>query len=425
MAKGNPFMGTVNGRIGDNVLYVSKGEQNIIKYQKNVTNPQSNGQMYQRARFSNAGRFFTRGRKAFFKFAFENKKGSQSDFNAFMRANINRSVLISKSALQIEGYPAIGKFIMSQGSLAAVRCRIVNDYWQAHFGLEAQDPMPQSVGDLSKLLIATNNYEQGDILTFVFLNTNGSDILPQVKPQGDYSTDWMIKQFRVNVADQTLLSSYEMRAVSRQWDGTNYMTLTDLEDSQLLTSAYGGFVCVHSRNTAQGLRVSTQELAVGESMQDAIDLAMMDDYIYQVIEDWRETDQVQVAPQAVLKGSLSWEPAISGNLELVAVPSSQFALDKGFFQMVGSLEDSSTYLVGYIRGENIKSDDFASKDLAERSASEVYFEDVTSGEFAGCVSINIATDSLEAGRYSWAVTRMVNGYDAPVAAILAQYEPEP
>lgn len=425
MAKGNPFMGTMNGRIGDNVLYVSKGEQNIIKYQKNVTNPQSNGQMYQRARFSNAGRFFTRGRKAFFKFAFENKKGSQSDFNAFMRANINRSVLISKSALQLEGYPAIGKFIMSQGSLAVVNCRIVNDYWQAHFGIEGSGVMPNSVGGLSKLLVDTGNYQQGDILTFVFLNTSGSGILPQVKPQGNFSTDWTIKQFRLNVADQTLLSNYEMRATSRSWDGKNYITLTDLADSQLLTSAYGGFVCVHSRNTAQGLRVSTQELSVGESMQDAIDMAMMDDYIYQVIEDWRETDQVQIAPTAMLKGSLSWEPAIAGELELIAVPNSNWTLDKGFFQMVGSLEDSSTYLVGYIRGKNIKSDDFFSKDLAERSASEMYFNDITEGEFAGCVSINIATDSLEAGRYSWAVLRMVNGYEAPVAAVLAQYEPQP
>lgn len=425
MAKGNPFMGTVNGRIGDNVLYVSKGEQNIIKYQKNVTNPQSNGQMYQRARFSNAGRFFTRGRKAFFKFAFENKKGSQSDFNAFMRANINRSVLVSKSALQLEGYPAIGKFIMSQGSLAAVSCRIVNDYWQAHFGIEAQDPMPQSVGDLSKLLIATNNYEQGDILTFVFLNTSGSGLLPQVKPQGNYSTDWTIKQFRVNIADQTPLSNYEMRAASRSWDGKNYMTLTDLEDSQLLISAYGGFVCVHSRNTAQGLRVSTQELAVGESMQDAIDIAMTDEYVYQVIEDWRETDQVQVAPDAMLKGSISWQPSQVEDIELIAIPASQFALENGFFKMVGNLEESSTYLIGYMRGNNIKSDDFYSMDLDPRSASEVYFEDVTSGEYAGCVSIKLGTDSIEAGRYSWVVMRTGTGSSEPVAGIKAQYEPEP
>lgn len=423
MAKGNPFMGTINGRIGDNVLYVSKGEQNIIKYQKNVTNPQSNGQMYQRARFSNAGRFFTRGRKAFFKFAFESKKGSQSDFNAFMRANINRSVLISKSALQIKGYPAIGKFIMSQGSLAAVSCRIVNDYWQAHFNIEAQDPMPKSVGDLSKLLIATNNYEQGDILTFVFLNTSGSGLLPQVKPQGSFSTEWAVKQFRVNIADQTPLSNYAMRAASRSWDGKNYMTLTDLEDSQLLTSAYGGFVCVHSRNTTQGLRVSTQELSVGESMQDAIDVAMTDEYVYQVIEDWRETDQVQVAPDAMLKGSISWQPSQVGDIELIAVPNSNWTLENNFFKLLGGLEDSRTYIIGYMRGNNIKSDDFYSIDLAERSASEVYFEDVTSGEYAGCVSINLATDSLEAGRYSWVVMRTGTGSGEPVAGIKAEYDP--
>lgn len=406
-------MGTIKGRIGDNVLYVSKGEQNIIKYQKNVTNPRSNGQMYQRARFSNAGRFFTRGRKAFFKFAFENKKGSQSDFNAFMKANINRSVLISKSALQIEGYPAIGKFIMCQGSLSAVSNRVVNDYWQASFGIPAQSTNPTTVGELSQLLINTNTYEQGDILTFVFLNTSSAGYIPAVKPQGNYSTDWTIKQFRINIADSTLLADFGMRAASRSWENRQLMTLTDLEDEQMLTSAYGGFVCVHSRNTAGALKVSTQELAVGESMQDAIDVAMGDDYIAQVIEDWKSTDVVQVAPDAVLKGSISFAKTKVEDVTLVSDTSSVFVLDGTNFVASEDVEEGESGSVGYIEGQGITEGQFQAALISGEADSEITFNQDGDNR----VQIVYEAHGYKKQRSSFRILMRYNGVDVPIANV--------
>lgn len=421
MAKGNPFMGTIKGRIGDNVLYVSKGEQNIIKYQKNVTNPRSNGQMYQRARFSNAGRFFTRGRKAFFKFAFENKKGAQSDFNAFMAANINRTCLISKSALQVEGYPAIGKFIMCQGSLASVTNRVVNDYWQAHFGIPAQSVNPTTIGELSQLLINTNSYQQGDILTFVFLNTSSSGLIPEVHPQGNYSTDWTIKQFRVNVADSSTLESYEMRATTRVWDGRSLMTLTDLADSQMLNSAYGGFVCVHSRNTAGNLKVSTQELAVGASMQEAIDIAMTDEYIQQVIEDWKSTDQVQIAPDAVLKGSLSYQKSLYPSITLMANPDAPYLLRGAYFYGTEPMSIDSNIIVGYLHGDNLTDTMFNSFKLSGDGDADLEFERITSGEHAGDIAIRLVTERLIDGRYSFRIRMIYGSLDVPVAGVVAYF----
>lgn len=319
MAKGNPFMGTLRGKVGDNIMYVSGGQQNVIKYQSRISNPRSAGQMYQRARFSNAGRFFTRGRQALFKFAFEGKKPGVSDFNAFMQANINRSVLISKSALAVEGYPAIGDFIMSKGSLPSLPCRVVNDYWQVAFGIEASSPYPTTVGALSKLLIESGSFEYDDILTFVWICTFTSGTLPSVKPSFDSTTDWTIKQFRVNPNDLTPLSDYEMRAGSRSWSGRNLLTLIDLQDSQLLSSDDSGFVCIHSRNTRSGLKVSTQVLALGSGIVDALQICRSDSYIASVIEDWQATQQVDIAPAALLKGSLSWVRQSGANVDYTDV----------------------------------------------------------------------------------------------------------
>lgn len=427
MAKGNPFMGTINGRIGDNVLYVSKGEQNIIKYQKNISNPRSNGQMYQRARFSNAGRFFTRGRKAFFKFAFEGKKSSQSDFNAFMKANINRSVLISKSALKVDGYPAIGSFIMCQGSLASVTNRVVNDYWQAHFGIPAQSSNPTTIGQLSQLLIETGSYLQGDILTFVFIITSGNGYVPSVKPSGNYYTNWQIKQFRVNVADSTPLEDYEMRAVTRNWNGTNLLTLTDLSDSQILATSMSGFCCVHSRNTTSGLKVSTQTLALAEGIQEAYGYCMTDEYIQQVIEDWKETDEVRVAPSALLKGAISYSPTAIEGITLSSNPDSPFTLNGAYFNAVSGLEDGEDYVVGYIEaasdGSPLEAGRFSAESIKNNNFANITFTQVNDYK----VAINLHAAGEDGEVDAWRILMRYNGGDRPISNVtyfIGEIEPE-
>lgn len=413
MAKGNIFMGTLKGRIGDQVLYVSKGEQNVIKYQKHVANPQTNGQMYQRARFSNAGRFFTRGRQAFFKFAFEGKKKGTSDFNAFMKANINRSVLISKSALQVAGYPAIGKFIMSQGSLPALSNRIVNDYWQASFGIPAQSGSITTVGELSSVLIASNMFQQGDILTFVWLNTTSSDYLPAVKPQGNYYTDWVVKQFRVNVGDTTPLADYEMRAVSRNWNGINLLTLTDLEDSQMLSSAYGGFVAVHSRNVSGGLKVSTQELTIGDSMQDAYDYCQQDEYIQQVLEDWKSTDTVNVVPDAILKGSVSFQRSTQFGYTIKQAEGSDFKLSGVNLVATEPLDYGQSYVAGIISGTDISVDNCRYELISGSGNATVTFRQVDSNNIE--IVVNTPTEGNE--RYSFTIIMRYGNLFRPVTSV--------
>lgn len=413
-------MGTINGRIGDNVLYVSKGEQNIIKYQKNISNPRSNGQMYQRARFSNAGRFFTRGRKAFFKFAFEGKKSSQSDFNAFMKANINRSVLISKSALQIDGYPAIGSFVMCQGSLASVTNRVVNDYWQAHFGIPAQPTNPTTIGQLSQLLINTGSYLQGDILTFVYIITSGSGYVPSVKPSGNYYTNWEVKQFRVNVADSTPLEDYEMRATTRNWNGANLLTLTDLSDSQILATSMSGFCCVHSRNTSSGLKVSTQTLALAEGIQEAYDYCMTDEYIQQVIEDWKETDEVRVAPSAMLKGALSYSPTAIEGVTLVANPEVPFSLNAATFENTEQLDYNDNYIIGFIEGEGVRTQDLTLHSVAGGDQTQITFMQDDDNR----VAIYLEFSAEETERTSLRIVLTRNGQDIPIANVIINIDAE-
>lgn len=414
MAKGNMLNGTVKGRIGNAVYYVKQGEQNIVKYNKDVANPRTGRQMYQRARFSNAGRFFTRGRQNYFKFAFEGKKSSQNDFNAFMAYNINRSVLISRSALQLEGYPAIGKFIMSQGSLQPVQCRVVNDYWQAAFGVVMPEGSITTIGQLSRALISTGNYEQGDILTFVYIWTTGSAYIPSAQPMGTASTTWHLKQFILNPADTTPLSNYEMRAVTRAWDNTQLLTLTDLEDSQILASSYSGFCCVHSRNTRSGLKVSTQELALGESMQEAYEYAQTSEYIDSVIADWQSTGNITYSPDAILKGSLSYSASPVTGITLAEVPTSQWQLSGNTFYTNEEIYPYNLLTPAAIMGAGVVPSMFQSDNISGDAARYVSFVQAASNE----VDVHIDSTTLPAGTYAVRIYMLKGEQRIPICNIV-------
>lgn len=305
MAKGNFLLGTLSGSIGDITFSRQKGQQVERPRIRRVANPRSNGQSYQRARFSNCVKFYTRGNQAFYKFAFETKKSTESDYNAFMRENVKRSPLISKPAFDLYGYPAIGDFVMSKGTLPQVRNRIVNDYFQSMFNIVAPDTMPTTVGELSSLLINSGNFQSGDILTFVFITTIADFDLPDANPVGNADTRWLIKQFFVSESDTTTLESLAMRAVTRNWEGRNYLTITDAEDEQILTG-YAGYVCIHSRNTTSGLKVSTQELALSEGAIEVLDRAREQSYINEVIETWKKKGEVPAQPDAILKGAIAY-----------------------------------------------------------------------------------------------------------------------
>lgn len=414
MAKGNIFMGTLKGRVGESVFYVSRGEQNQIKYQSNVANPQTGRQMYQRARFSNAGRFFTRGRQNYFKFAFENKKKAESDFNSFMKNNINRSILISRSALQLEGYPAIGKFIMSQGSLQPVQTRVVNDYWLASFGVAMPEGGITTVGELSRVLISTGNYEQGDILTFVYIWTTGSAYIPSANPVGTANTTWYMKQFYLDPSDSTPLSNYEMRAVTRVWNNQSLLTLTDVEDSQILASSDSGFACIHSRNTRSGLKVSTQELALGETMQNAYEYAQTNEYIDAVIADWKSSGTINYSTDVILKGSLAYSANPVKGITLAEVPTSQWKLTGSTFYTDEEIYPFNLLTPAAIMGTGVTPSMFQAENISGNAADYVTFVQVTTNR----VDVHIDSTRLSAGSYAIRIYFVVGGHRTPICNIV-------
>lgn len=201
------FVGSAKGKVGNLILYTRKGSQITRAYQSDVKNPRTSGQMLQRAKFSNAVKFYQKAVQHFFKFAYQDQKQTETAFNAFMRHNVDRACLLRKDEVNDPYFPAFGRWQMSQGSLAAPMVPKFNNEncLFANTGIKGTE---KTVADLSSVLIG-QGYHVGDIITFVCISSlvtsvdfdlsNYYDSGNLVQPQ------WDIRQLIVSLSDQTAL----------------------------------------------------------------------------------------------------------------------------------------------------------------------------------------------------------------------------
>ena len=222
MSKGNMFINKAAGKVGNLVLYKRNGEQVMRAYQSKVKNPRTLEQVMQRAKFANAVKFYKRAVKNFFHFAFEDQKKNESAFNAFMRHNIALSPFLTRPMVDESKFPAIGKWMMSQGSLnqpfADIRLaqneqgKLV-DRLRINL-LEGMKLVQKTIGEFSKQLEEIGGFEEGDILTFVFIATDAEDASQQsvdnlTQDLSLHFPSWCISQIILDKSDTTPLTEWK------------------------------------------------------------------------------------------------------------------------------------------------------------------------------------------------------------------------
>lgn len=313
MSKGNVLLGMARGAVGDIVFSRLKGQQVTRARNRQPANPRTSSQMYQRALFTDAVKFYTRGRRNLFQFAFENKKENESDYNAFMRENAKRGVVISKAAFDNYGYPALGNFIMSKGTLPPMLSTLTNTGMQLEKTIAATvTPVVNTLGGLSRVLIDGVDILEGDIITFVTIVVNDNTNVPSVDGVGG-NTQWVINQIQLDSNSTQPLSDYGLTASSLEpTSGSSYVEVHQTINFILNKSIAAGVV-IHSRNTANGVRVSTEELKLNSVATTAIEAARQRSYIDAVVESWRITQQAPVVSEAVMQGSIAQSIAVDFN----------------------------------------------------------------------------------------------------------------
>lgn len=303
MAKGNMLLGMSRGSVGDVTFYRSGGSQRARARNRKPANPMTVRQQTQRSKFANAVKFHKQVTSIFFRFAYEDKKVNESDYNAFMRHNVGNSGFIGARASKVTGWPALGLWEVTNGSLPeiGVTTPAEGTYFSAGLGLTGEIT---TIGALSSALIAQGDtWREGDILTVLLYRATAAATLPTVDTETEHVAYSGYMQLILNSADTTTLDSVTA------FVGDVEATLeVDIADGLIVTGTDSSFATawtndllqcavIHSRNTAGGLLVSTQTMVANKPQ--VITDALNEDgtYYNAVLADW------DAAAEAVLQGA--------------------------------------------------------------------------------------------------------------------------
>lgn len=295
------MLGYSRGSVGDVTFSRLKGQQIAKARNRNPNNPKTKTQMMQRSLFVSATKFYQQARAKFFKFAFEDKKYHESDFNAFMRHNVKNGTNMTQEAVKAYNYPALGLWALSKGSLEPFVQKSEGNYYKANTGIVVPSnyQVPTKVGELSKTLIQSNRFQVGDMLTMVNYGFTrvGEAPVPALAPlNDDYYTYFSFKQMIINTESTESLTKYDLAAEA---DGTThvlYITSTGAVFDERSVA-----VClIHSRQTANGLLVNDSVLLPSALFEDAVKACADDAYIQQVLNAWGATEEAILSPRSVL-----------------------------------------------------------------------------------------------------------------------------
>lgn len=294
------MLGYSRGSVGDVTFSRLKGQQIAKARNRTPNNPKTKTQMMQRSLFVSATKFYQQARAKFFKFAFEDKKLHESDFNAFMRHNVKNGTNMTQEAVQAYNYPALGMWVLSKGSLQPFVQKTEGNFYKASTGIVVPSnyEVPTKVGELSKTLIQSNRFQVGDMLTMVEygFSTVGAAPVPALAPlNDDYNTYFSFKQMIIDTESTELLTKYDM---SVEVDGTTHV-LYITSTYEVYDERYVALCLIHSRQTANGLLVSDSVLLGSGLYDDAVKACADDAYIQQVLNAWGATEEAILSPRSL------------------------------------------------------------------------------------------------------------------------------
>lgn len=301
MSKGSLFFGNASGKLGQVVLSTVKGQQIARAWQPKVANPKTSQQQLQRAKFANAVKFFRRAQQNLFKFAFEDKRKNESDYNAFMRHNVISSAVLDRSVYDNFNYPALAdNWLLSYGSLGEINAD--NDISEKEFVQLLT--LPLGTGEKANLTIASasqalvSNYKaiNGDFVTLVGVKSK----VKTLTADPVNAPEWHIMQFVVDTTNTQKLIEY----LEKQDQDASTFFSTDGRDPANIVFSYSNDGCawlgiILSRVTANGVKVSTSNLMPNYYAYEIYQKSLELGYRQSALNSWGRSSE------PILKGGIA------------------------------------------------------------------------------------------------------------------------
>lgn len=301
MSKGSLFFGNASGKLGQVVLSTVKGQQIARAWQPKVANPKTSQQQLQRAKFANSVKFFKRAQQNLFKFAFEDKRKNESDYNAFMRHNVVSSAVIDRIMYDNFNYPAFANdWLLSYGSLGEISAENEPSDKEVVKLLT----LPLGTGEVANLTIATASQAlvsnlkamNGDYVTIVGITSRVKTLTqdPVVAPE------WHIIQFVVDTTNTGKLLEYLEK---QDKDASTFFGKDGREPANIIFD-YSNDGCawlgiILSRVTANGVKVSTSPLVPNYYAYEIYQKSLELGYRQSALNSWGRSSE------PILKGGIA------------------------------------------------------------------------------------------------------------------------
>ena len=232
-------------RMAGAVLYSRMGETIARELAASVANPRTTAQMSQRVRLSNVVNFYKVSAK-WMRGAFESKAENQSDYNAFVAANLTASRVALTKSQAATGAAVVAPYKISQGSINPISWSStastlpVSDLYVGDLTITGTT----TVGAFSAALEAANNLLDGMQLSLI-------QYIQQIDAQGTPYVTCRAYEVLLNSASTQLLSSYMPIDILAVSTGANPALAVNTSDFT------GGFALILSLTTGTTIKVSS------------------------------------------------------------------------------------------------------------------------------------------------------------------------
>ena len=301
MSKGSLFFGNASGKLGQVVLSTVKGQQIARAWQPKVANPKTSQQQLQRAKFANAVKFFKRAQQNLFKFAFEDKRKNESDYNAFMRHNVVSSAVLDRSVYDNFNYPALAdNWLLTFGSLGEINAD--NDVSSKEYvqllslSLGTGEVANLTIASASQAFVRDYNAVNGDFVTLVGVKSDVRTLTMDT----NYAPEWHIMQFMVDTNNTGKL----VENLKKQDEtAENFFAKDGTEPANIIFSyendgcAWLGIIL--SRVTANGVKVSTSYLMPNYYAYEIYENSLSLPYRQSALNSWGRSSE------PILKGGIA------------------------------------------------------------------------------------------------------------------------
>lgn len=246
----NLVMRGASQRLGGMVLYQLKGQTLARELAPAVSNPRTPAQMDNRVRLQNVVSVY-RANRGWMKGAFENKKEKESDYNAFVSANLSSSQVAFTKQQAAAGAAVAAPYQISSGSLGSIEQQISESELQTNIYLGTLTiDQATTVGEFAAAVIANNNNIVQGMQLSLILNiqqVNQATGIPYIITRA--------YEVILDAASTELLSAYYPDALLASGGGQDNILYADLADQG---SGAASFILSHTVSAIT--RVSEQSL---------------------------------------------------------------------------------------------------------------------------------------------------------------------